>query len=98
MSWTRLAAVALGALLLVGGVAAAAPGNAPADAGENGENGEAGQAGPPGEIGPSGGLPGPVPDFVGDLLDRIAGGVNGLGEALPDITPGGSGGGQSPAS
>jgi hypothetical protein len=97
MRWKRLAVVALGALLLVGGVAAAAPGNAPAGAGES-ENGEAGQAGPPGEIGPPGGLPDPVPEFVGDLLDRIAQGASGLGEALPEITPGGSDGGQSPES
>lgn len=88
MDWKRLTAVALAALLLVGGTAAAAPGNAPSDTGADGES-ENGEAGPPGEIGPPGGLPDPVPDFVGDLLDRIAQGVDGLGEAIADITPGG---------
>jgi hypothetical protein len=37
-----------------------------------------------------------VPDFVGDLLDRIAQGVSSLGEALPDLTPGGSDGDRAP--
>lgn len=88
MNWKRLTVVVLAALLLVGGTAAAAPGNAPSDTGADGES-ENGEAGPPGEIGPPGGLPDPVPDFVGDLLDRIAQGVDGLGQAIADIVPSG---------
>jgi len=89
MNWTRLTAVALAALLVVSGVAAAAPGNAPAGGDRDGaENGE---SGPPGEIGPPGGLPEPVPEFVGALLDRIAQGVDGLGQAVADVVPGSSG-------
>ncbi len=95
MNWKRLTAVALAALLLVSGTAAAAPGNAPDNAGADDES-ENGDAGPPGEIGPPGGLPGPVPDFVSDLLDRIVQGVDGLGPAIGDIVP--SGGGSAPPS
>lgn len=44
-------------------------------------------------IGPPGGLPGPVPDFVGDLLGTIGSFVDGstgaLGEAVQSVTPGG---------
>ncbi|WP_201289612.1 hypothetical protein [Halobaculum saliterrae] len=81
MSRTKLAAIALAALLAVTGVAAAAPGNAPADAGAN--DGTAGQAGPPSE------LPDPVPNFVSDIHDQIRsfldGGVENLGDAVSGI-------------
>jgi hypothetical protein len=84
MARTKLAAIALAALLAVTGVAAAAPGNAPADAGAN--DGTVGQAGPPSE------LPDPVPDFVGDIHDQIRsfidGNVENLGEAVSGIAGG----------
>jgi len=83
MNRKRLTVVALAALLVAGGTAAAAPGSAP-DRGDDHS-----EAGPPEGIGPPGGLPEPVPDFVGDLLDRIAQGVDGLGEAIADVVPGG---------
>lgn len=43
------------------------------------------QAGPPAD------LPAPVPDFVGQLLEKIqsAAGEGGLGEMISEITPGG---------
>lgn len=45
------------------------------------------QAGPPSD------LPGPVPDFVGDILGSvrsfIGGSIDNLGEAVSDLTPGG---------
>ncbi|GAB3423613.1 hypothetical protein GCM10027435_29810 [Haloparvum alkalitolerans] len=46
------------------------------------------QAGPPSE------LPGPVPDFVGDILETVGSSAgdakDGFGEAIRDLTPGGS--------
>lgn len=46
------------------------------------------QAGPPSD------LPAPVPDFVGDVLGRVRsfvdGGIDSLGKALRDVTPGGN--------
>ena len=48
-------------------------------------------------VGPPGGLPAPVPDFVGELLGTIGSFVDGsietLGEAVQSVTPGGEGGG-----
>jgi hypothetical protein len=84
MTRTTLAAIALAALLAVTGVAAAQPGNAPADAGANGD--DPGQAGPPTD------LPDPVPEFVSDIHDRIRsfidGNVDDLGEAVSGIAGG----------
>lgn len=43
--------------------------------------------------GPPSDLPGPVPDFVGDILGTVRsfldGGVDQLGKAVSDLTPGG---------
>jgi hypothetical protein len=43
--------------------------------------------------GPPGGLPGPVPDFVSELLGTVGsfldGGVENLGESVSGIVPGG---------
>lgn len=84
MTRTKLLAIGLAALLAVTGVAAAAPVNAPADAGANGDG--AGQAGPPTD------LPGPVPEFVSDIHDQIRsfidGNVDDLGEAVSGIAGG----------
>lgn len=79
--------VAVLAVLLVGtaGVAAA-PGNAPDDAGPSGDEG------PPGDAGPAVDLPDPVPDFVGDVHgaigDFIDGSIDQLGSVVSDLTPG----------
>lgn len=84
--------VALLAVLLVGtaGVAAA-PGNAPADAGP------AEDEGPPGDAGPPVDLPDPVPDFVSDIHgaigDFIDGSIDHLGSVVSDLTPGYDGAG-----
>jgi hypothetical protein len=43
--------------------------------------------------GPPADLPGPVPDFVGDVLGTVRsfldGSIDNLGEAVSDLTPGG---------
>ena len=48
-------------------------------------------------VGPPGGLPAPVPDFVGELLGTIGsfvdGSIENLGEAVQSVTPGGESGG-----
>lgn len=48
-------------------------------------------------VGPPGGLPGPVTDFVGDLFGTIGsfldGSIEHLGEAVQSVTPGGESGG-----
>jgi len=48
-------------------------------------------------IGPPGGLPGPVPDFVGELLGAIGsfldGSIENLGDAVQSVTLGGRSGG-----
>ncbi len=48
------------------------------------------------EIGPSDGLPEPVPDFVGDVLDTIGGFLSGtiesLGDAVSDVAASSVGG------
>jgi len=81
MKPTRIvvAALAVLALTLGAGTAAAAPDDAPS------ENAPA-EAGPPGD------LPGPVPDFVGDVHETIAGFLDGtvenLGKAVSGLTPG----------
>ena len=89
MKHTRIVVAALAALALTlgAGTVAAAPDNAQAS-----ENGE---AGPPSD------LPGPVPDFVGDIHETIGGFLDGtvesLGEAVSGLTPG-NGEKPSPAS
>jgi hypothetical protein len=73
-----LAVLATSALLAgaVGGVAAQPDENAS----------DAGERGPPSD------LPGPVPDFVGDILgsvnDFLSGGISHLGEAVSGIASG----------
>jgi hypothetical protein len=51
-------------------------------------------------VGPPGGLPSPVPNFVGDLLGTIGsfldGSVDNLDEAVRTLTPGGSGSAAGP--
>jgi hypothetical protein len=44
-------------------------------------------------VGPPGGLPAPVPDFVGNILGEIGSalGMDGLGETISGLTPGGEG-------
>lgn len=84
MKLTRItvATIAVLALLVSAGAAAAAPGNgnAPDDAGPD-------QAGPPTD------MPGPVPDFVEEIHRTIGefldGSVDSLGSAVSDLTPGG---------
>ena len=43
-------------------------------------------------VGPPGGLPAPVPDFVGNILGEIGGSAgdaaDGLGETISGLTPG----------
>jgi len=84
MQPTRIAVAAVAAVALVAGagVGAAAPGsgNAPDDAG-------------PGSAGPPTDMPGPVPDFVGEIHRTIGefldGSIDSLGSAVSDVTPGG---------
>jgi len=83
MQPTRIAVAAVAAVALVAGagVGAAAPGsgNAPDDAG-------------PGSAGPPTDMPGPVPDFVGEIHRTIGefldGSIDSLGSAVSDLTPG----------
>jgi hypothetical protein len=75
-----LAVLAASALLVgAGGAAAAQPG-------DNASDSDAGERGPPSD------LPGPVPDFVGDILgsvnDFLSGGVSDLGETVSGIASG----------
>lgn len=46
------------------------------------------------QAGPPSGLPAPVPDFVGDILETVGSSAgdakDGLGEAISELTPGGS--------
>ena len=108
MQLTKIAGVAL-ALLLVTGTAAAMPGAAPAQADEHtddvtddtdesdpaadaAERG-ADRPGSAAERGPPVDLPSQVPDFVGDIHDRIGQFLDGdlagsLGEHLSELTPG----------
>jgi hypothetical protein len=85
MNLKTVLTLAIVALVLSAGAAAAQPAASPDDA----PNDE--RDGPPAE------LPGPVPDFVGDILDlvnqKLAGGLSGaeLGEALSGLL-GGDGG------
>ncbi|WP_277553884.1 hypothetical protein [Halobaculum limi] len=82
MNRTKLLAIGLATLLAVTGVAAAQPGNAPADAGGNDDA----QAGPPTD------LPEQVPDFVSQIHDQIRsfidGSVDNLGDAVSGIAGG----------
>ncbi|MFB6205611.1 MAG: hypothetical protein ABEJ05_03655 [Haloglomus sp.] len=85
----RHVTAALLALLVVGaGAAAAAPGAAPEKASADDQD-----ASPSADAGPPSDLPGPVPDFVGEIHDTIRGFLNGsvdaLGEAVSGVTPGG---------
>ncbi|TQQ82881.1 hypothetical protein EGH24_05430 [Halonotius terrestris] len=89
MNRTTIFAVGAALLLLVGAMpaaAAAAPADEPVD----------NQATDDRSVGPSGGLPGPVPDFVSGIHDTINSFLNGeidnLGKALSDML-----GGQTPA-
>ncbi|MFC7225833.1 hypothetical protein N0B31_00325 [Salinirubellus salinus] len=88
MKPTRIVVAALAVLALTLGVgaAAAAPDDAPS------ENAPA-EAGPPSD------LPGPVPEFVGDIHETVRGFLDGtvenLGQAVSDLTPGD---GETPAS
>ena len=79
MNRTRWLTVGLALVVLTGGMAAVGAASPPADT----PNEEGGQ-GP--ALGPSDGLPSPVPDFVSDILGTIgsflSGGVDSLGEAL----------------
>jgi hypothetical protein len=74
-----LLAVLAASALLVGAVGAAA-------AQPDGNDSDAGERGPPSD------LPGPVPDFVGDILgsvnDFLTGGISDLGEAVSGIASG----------
>jgi len=79
MNRTTLLAVGAGLLVLVAGLpaaAAAAPADAPIDAQTPNDR----------SVGPSDGLPGPVPDFVSDIHSTITSFLNGdidsLGESL----------------
>jgi hypothetical protein len=89
MKLTRTGIVAVLALLVSAGAAAAAPGTAPTDAGQSSDTGPSDDAGPPSS------LPDQIPDFVSDLHETIGdflwGSVDNLGEAVRSITPGGSG-------
>ncbi|MDS0281012.1 hypothetical protein [Haloarcula onubensis] len=107
MHLTKIAGVAL-ALLLLTGTAAAMPGAVPAQADDNAEQtgadepqsaddpsarGASGPATADADRGPPVDLPGQVPDFVGDLPDRIGQYLDGdivgsLGEQLRELTPG----------
>lgn len=92
MNVRTIATVALAALLLFAGAAAATPGNG-ADGTTTGADAGDGDAGPPST------LPGPVPDFVGDILDNINRFVNGdLDGSLGDVIRGIAGNGAGDAS
>lgn len=87
----RHVTAALLALLVLGaGAAAATPGAAPDDASADDQRGD---AGPGVNVGPPGDLPGQVPEFVGDIHERIGGFLNGtvesLGDAVSGVTPDG---------
>jgi hypothetical protein len=90
MNRRHVTAALLALLVLGAGAAAATPGAAPDDVPATNQNGE---AGPSVDVGPPGDLPSQVPDFVGDVHDRIGGFLNGsidsLGEAVSGVTPGG---------
>lgn len=83
MNTRTILAIAIGltvALAATAAVGAAAPDGTPAADGTG-----------PGSIGPDGGLPGPVPDFVGDIHETIDsfldGSIENLGESLRDLRP-----------
>lgn len=81
MKLTHVAVVAVLALLVGAGTAAATPGSAPAD------------AGPPSDLPEP--VPDFVSDLHGAISEFLSGSVDHLGEALRSITPGG--GGDAPA-
>jgi hypothetical protein len=89
MKLTRTGIVAVLALLVGAGAAAAAPGTAPTEAGQSDDAGPSADAGPPSS------LPDQVPDFVTDVLgsvgDFTSGSVDQLGEVVRSVTPGGPG-------
>jgi hypothetical protein len=85
MNRTTILAVGAGLLVLITGIpaaAAATPADAPDAAGDNHATDER-------SVGPSGGLPGPVPDFVSEIHSTITGFLNGeidsLGESLSGL-------------
>jgi hypothetical protein len=94
MKPTTLLVAAVAVLVVVTGAAAAAPaGIAAADNGDTADTADmsapadaAGQAGPPED------LPGPVPDFVSDILSAVNGfvdrSVDSLGSTVSDISGG----------
>jgi len=89
MNLRHVTAALLALLVLGAGAAAATPGAAPDDAPPD----DQGDAGPSADAGPPGDLPSQVPDFVGDIHDRVGGFLNGsidsLGEAVSGVTPDG---------
>lgn len=83
---TRWLTIGLALVVLSGGLAAVGAAAPPADS--------AGEDRP--ALGPSDGLPSPVPDFVSDILGTISsfldGGIDSLGEALSGLLSSVSGG------
>jgi hypothetical protein len=98
--YEKLLAAAMAVLVVTVGAAAAVPGhaNGETDSGTDAANAtdDAGAAGPPVEVGPPGGLPDPVPEFVGDLhgtiQDHVTGALDGsLGESIRGLVGGDAG-------
>jgi hypothetical protein len=89
MTYTKPVVAALAGLVLLAGAgtAVATPGEAGSD------------AGPPADAGPPSDLPGPVPDFVGEVLGAVngflSGSIDALGEAVSGLTPGGEAAGDA---
>jgi hypothetical protein len=92
MNVRHITAALLALLVLGAGAAAATPGGAPDDVPANDQGGDAGPSVDV-NVGPPGGLPDVVPEFVGDIHEQIGGFLNGsvdsLGEAVSGVTPGG---------
>lgn len=92
---TKLLALAAVTALLASGVAGAAPadGASPND-GPSVDVPELGPLDDVTEVGPPSDLPDAVPNFVGDLLgtigEHVQNGVDGLGERISGLTPGGA--------
>ncbi len=85
MNVLKCCSIAVALMVLVGGLSAVGAA-APADAAANSDS----------SLGPSDGLPSPVPDFVSDILGTISsfldGGIDSLGEALSGFLSSVSGG------
>jgi hypothetical protein len=94
MNFRHIIAALLALLVLGAGAAAATPGQAPDDVPADDQDGDTGPSVDV-NVGPPGGLPDVVPDFVGDIHDESGGFLNGsiesLGEAVSSVTPGGDG-------